>query len=58
LRQLEAAVHLDPDGSKNHYALAQAYRKLSRISDAEHEVRIFQALREKEGASYPKPPGA
>jgi tetratricopeptide (TPR) repeat protein len=57
LRQLEAAVHLDPDGSKNHYALAQAYRRLSRISDAEHEVRIFQALRQKEGASYPKPPG-
>lgn len=56
LRQLEAAVHLDPDGSKYHYALAQAYRKLNRISDAEHEVRIFQALREKESASYPRPP--
>jgi tetratricopeptide (TPR) repeat protein len=57
LRQLGAAVHLDPDGSKNHYALAQAYRKLSRISDAEHEVQIFKALREKESGSYPKPPG-
>ena len=58
LRQLEAAVHLDPNGSKNHYALAQAYRKLGRISDAEHEVQVFQALREKESGSYPKPPGA
>ena len=58
LRQLEAAVHLDPHASKNHYALAQVYRRLNRISDAEHEVRIFQALREKESDSYPKPPGA
>lgn len=48
LRQLEAAVKLDPKGSKNHYALAQVYRKLSRASDADHEVRVFQELKEKE----------
>ena len=47
LRQLEAAVHLDPKGAKNHYALAQVYRKLNRPSDAEREVQAFQRLREK-----------
>jgi tetratricopeptide (TPR) repeat protein len=57
LRQLEAAVHLDPKGGKNHYALAQVYRKLNRSSDAEREVQIFQALREKESGSSSKPPG-
>ena len=48
LRQLETAVRLDSKGSKNHYALAQVYRKLNRASDAEHEVRVFQELKEKE----------
>ena len=52
LRELESAVKLDPNGSKNHYGLAQVYRKLGRTADAEHEVRIFQALKEKETASY------
>ncbi len=54
LRQLEAAVHLDPKGAKNHYALAQVYRKLNRASDADHEVRMFQTLRENESGSHPK----
>lgn len=55
LRQLQAAVNLDPKGAKNHYALAQVYRKLSRVSDAEHEVQIFQSLREKETGSSTQP---
>jgi tetratricopeptide (TPR) repeat protein len=61
VRELETAVKLDPNGSKNHYGLAQVYRKLGRTADAEHEVRAFQALKEKDAASYPDaggiPPG-
>jgi Flp pilus assembly protein TadD len=57
LLELEAAARFDPNTSKNHYALAQVYRKLSRSSDAEHEVQMFQRLRDKESGSYPKPPG-
>ncbi len=53
LRQLETAVKLHPKGSKNHYGLAQVYRKLNRSSDAEREARIFQALREKETGPRP-----
>jgi tetratricopeptide (TPR) repeat protein len=48
LRELETAVRLDPKGSRNHYALAQAYRKLNRASEAEREVKVFQQLKEKE----------
>ncbi len=54
LRELETACRLDPKTSKNHYALAQVYRKLGRAADAGHEVQIFQALKEKESALYPK----
>ncbi len=54
LRELETACRLDPKTGKNHYALAQVYRKLGRSADAEHEVQIFQALKEKESAFSPK----
>ncbi len=47
LRELEAAVKLDPNDSKNHYGLAQVYRKVGRAADADHEVQIFEILREK-----------
>jgi len=56
-RELELAVKLDPNGSKNHYGLAQVYRKLGRIADAEHEVRVFQAQKEKESPSPLDPAG-
>jgi Flp pilus assembly protein TadD len=58
LRELELAVKLDPNGSKNHYGLAQVYRKLGRAADAEHEVHVFQTLREKDAATYPDAGGA
>jgi tetratricopeptide (TPR) repeat protein len=53
LRELETAVKLDPKSAKNHYGLAQVYRKLSRPADAAHEVQLFQSLKTKEGAVYP-----
>lgn len=53
VRELETAVKLDPKGSRNHYALAQAYRRLNRASDAEHEVRVFRG-KEKENGPRPQ----
>ena len=48
LQELEAAVKLDPNSSKNHYGLAQVYRKLGRTTDAARETQLFQSLRVKE----------
>jgi Flp pilus assembly protein TadD len=56
LYQLEIAVKLDPESSKNHYGLAQAYRKLGRAADAGREVQLFQALKEKQDSTLPRPP--
>ena len=51
-QELEAVVKLDPRSSKNHYALAQVYRKLGRKDDAAHEVAQFQALKGKEERTF------
>lgn len=53
VRELETAVKLAPKSSKNHYGLAQAYRKMARDSDAEREVQLFQAVKQKESSAYP-----
>jgi Tfp pilus assembly protein PilF len=50
--ELEAAVKLDSRSSKNHYALAQVFRKLGRKADAAHEVAQFQTLKTKEGRTF------
>jgi tetratricopeptide (TPR) repeat protein len=50
--ELEAAVKLDSRSSKNHYALAQVFRKLGRKADAAHEVAQFQALKTKEERTF------
>jgi len=50
LRELETAVKLDPKSAKNHYGLAQVYRKLRRPADAAHEVKeISIYVSEKKG---------
>jgi hypothetical protein len=41
-------VKLDPKSAKNHYGLAQVYRKLGRPADAAREVQLFQSLKAKE----------
>jgi tetratricopeptide (TPR) repeat protein len=51
-QELEAAVKLDPASSKNHYAMAQVYRKLGQQSDAAREVAQFQALKAKEDRAF------
>ena len=51
-QELEAAVRLDSASSKNHYALAQVYRKLGRTADAAREVAQFQALKAKEERAF------
>jgi tetratricopeptide (TPR) repeat protein len=51
-QELEAAVRLDAHSSKNHYALAQVFRKLGRPADAAREVAQFQALKKKEERTF------
>jgi Tfp pilus assembly protein PilF len=49
---LETAVKLDPKSSKNHYALAQVYRRLGRTQDAARQVQLFQSLKSKEEKTF------
>jgi Flp pilus assembly protein TadD len=55
LRQMETAVKLDPQSGKNHYGLAQAYRKLGRGAEAGREAQIFQEIKARENRAFPKP---
>ena len=55
LRQLETAVKLDPHSAKNHYGLAQVYRKLDRSAEAAREAQIFQQIKAKENKAFPTP---
>jgi len=50
VQQLEQAVKLDPNGSKIHFALFRAYRRLGRKEDAAREQETFQKLKDKEEA--------
>jgi tetratricopeptide (TPR) repeat protein len=47
-RELEKAKELAPDAAKVHFHLAQAYRRLGRKADADHEGAIFEALKNRE----------
>ena len=57
-QELEAAVKLDPSSSKNHYGLAQVYRKLGRSADAAREVERFHALKVQEERAFESVSGA
>lgn len=46
LEHLLHAVAVDPLDAQAHYRLAQAYRQLGRISEADREVATFKQLRE------------
>jgi tetratricopeptide (TPR) repeat protein len=43
VRWFEQAIVLNPDYPEPHYQLAQAYRKLGRLADAEQALKAFQA---------------
>ena len=45
---LEAAARLTPDADYIHYELQIAYRKVSRIADADRELEIYKQLKAKE----------
>ena len=52
---LQRAVEIDPENDAAHYRLAQAYRQLGRIEDAERELDEFRRIRgvmESLGAIY------
>jgi tetratricopeptide (TPR) repeat protein len=42
---LEAGVKIDPEADYIHYQLAMAYRRSSRIGDAEREIKRYQELK-------------
>ena len=46
LKHLLDAGRLDPQNEVTHYRLCQAYRRLGRMEDAEHEAAVFRTLRD------------
>jgi tetratricopeptide (TPR) repeat protein len=42
---LETGIQLSPDSDYIHYQLAMAYRRDSRASDAEREIKLYQTLK-------------
>jgi len=49
-RELERAVQLDPESSAAFYKLAEVYRKLGKMEQAQEAVETFQKLKAKERA--------
>jgi len=41
-----------PRAARNHYALAQVYRRLGRAQDAARQVQVFQSLKSKEERTF------
>ncbi|HMD83661.1 MAG TPA: tetratricopeptide repeat protein [Terriglobia bacterium] len=54
--ELETASQLAPDSASIRFHLATVYRKLGRTQDAEHEMAVFVALKDKEKAGILLPP--
>ena len=44
---LEAATQLNPDSDYMHYQLALAYRRESRVQDAQREMKLYQELKDR-----------
>jgi Tfp pilus assembly protein PilF len=44
---LEAGIRLNPEGDYIHYQLALAYRRQLREEDAEREMKVYQALKDR-----------
>jgi DNA-binding SARP family transcriptional activator len=49
LKHLFEAIRLDPQNEAAHYRLFEAYRRLGRKQDAEHELAAFRTLRDSHG---------
>lgn len=49
LKHLFEAIRLDADNEAAHYRLFEAYRRLGRTQDAEHELAAFRSLRDSHG---------
>jgi tetratricopeptide (TPR) repeat protein len=47
IANLEAGTKLDPESDYIHYELALAYRRQERSEDAEREMKVYQALKER-----------
>jgi tetratricopeptide (TPR) repeat protein len=45
ISNLEAGTRLNPDSDYLHYQLALAYRQVARIEDAEREMKVYQAIK-------------
>jgi len=54
VKDLEAAVKADPGESSTHFLLAQAYRALGRMQEAQAEMRVFSTLEESARAKTAK----
>jgi len=52
LQYLTAALKLDPEASRLHFALSRVYRRLGRESDAAKEMEVYQRLK---AAEQPHP---
>ena len=48
LQHLTAAIKLDPDASRLHFALSRVYRRLGRETDANAELAVYQKLKSAE----------
>jgi len=55
VQHLEQAAKLDPEGSKVHFALFRAYRRLGRKEEAARELETFQKLKAAEEAAPAAP---
>jgi Flp pilus assembly protein TadD len=56
---LETAVHLSPQTDYMHYQLQAAYRKQSRLEDADRELAIFKEMKAKQREHLaPQPPAS
>jgi tetratricopeptide (TPR) repeat protein len=48
---LETGTHLNPASDYIHYQLALAYRRQARAEDAEREMKVYQALKNRHRGS-------
>jgi len=56
ISNLETGIKLNPDSDYIHYQLALAYRRGSRTEDAEREMKLYQALKNRRrGRNAPQP---
>jgi len=53
VKHLEIATRLSPESDYMHYQLQVAYRKQSRIADADHELAVYKEIKEKKRGSTP-----